>query len=127
MKVKVEDIMSQSVITTVPHKTVEHVRQIMQRNRIKSIPVVDTDNYPLGIVTPSDLMKPELKEGTPISKAMSDKVLTIPRYSKVQDAAHLMLKHKIHHLVVTHEKEVVGVISSFDLLRLVEGKRFVAK
>jgi hypothetical protein len=30
-------------------------------------------------------------------------------------------------VVVTHEKKVVGVLSSFDLLKLVEGHRFVAK
>ena len=30
-------------------------------------------------------------------------------------------------LVVTHEQKVVGILSSFDLLKLVEGHRFVAK
>ena len=34
---------------------------------------------------------------------------------------------KIHHAVVTHEKKVVGMISSFDLLKLVEDHRFVMK
>jgi hypothetical protein len=29
--------------------------------------------------------------------------------------------------VVTHEKKVVGLISSFDLMKLVEGKRFTMK
>ncbi len=38
-----------------------------------------------------------------------------------------MRKHKIHHVVVTHEQEVVGIISSFDLLELVENRRFEAK
>ncbi|MCP4319597.1 MAG: hypothetical protein GY789_27340 [Hyphomicrobiales bacterium] len=34
-----------------------------------------------------------------------------------------MRKNKIHHVVVTHQKQVVGLISSFDLLKLVEGHR----
>ena len=38
-----------------------------------------------------------------------------------------MRKNKVHHVVVTHEKRVVGLISSFDLLKLVEGHRFVSK
>lgn len=119
--------MSHSVLTTVPHKSIEHVRQMMSRNNIQSVPVVNTDNEPIGIVTTSDLMEGNLKEGTPISKVMTESVRTIQKYAGIQDAAHLMIKHKIHHLVVTHEKEVVGVISSFDLLKLVEGKRFVGK
>ena len=39
----------------------------------------------------------------------------------------MSLVERDYHLVVTHEKEVVGIISSFDLLKLVEDKRFVAK
>lgn len=127
MKVRVEDLMSHSVITTVPHKSVEHVRNMMANNHIKSIPVVDSENHPIGIVTTADLVGNGVKDGTPVSKVMTEKVLTIQKYAGVQDAAHLMLKHKLHHLVVTHEKEVVGILSSFDLLKLVEGKHFVAK
>ena len=39
----------------------------------------------------------------------------------------MMRNHKIHHLMVTSEQKIVGVISSFDLLKLVEGHRFVMK
>ena len=39
----------------------------------------------------------------------------------------MMRNHKIHRVVVTHEKQVVGILSAFDLLKLVEGHRFVAK
>jgi signal-transduction protein with cAMP-binding, CBS, and nucleotidyltransferase domain len=38
-----------------------------------------------------------------------------------------MRNHHIHHLVVTHENEIVGVLSSFDLLQLVEDHRFAIK
>ena len=38
-----------------------------------------------------------------------------------------MRNHRIHHVVVTHEKKVVGILSAFDLLKLVEDHRFVMK
>ncbi|CAN5546300.1 hypothetical protein BH24ACT22_BH24ACT22_08740 [soil metagenome] len=38
-----------------------------------------------------------------------------------------MRNRRIHHVVVTEEKKVVGVLSSFDLLKLVEQHRFVMK
>jgi signal-transduction protein with cAMP-binding, CBS, and nucleotidyltransferase domain len=38
-----------------------------------------------------------------------------------------MRNHGIHRVVVTHEQKVVGVLSSFDLLTLVEDRRWVAK
>ena len=43
------------------------------------------------------------------------------------DITKMMRNHKIHHLFVTHEKKLVGVISSFDLIELVEKNKFVAK
>ena len=51
----------------------------------------------------------------------------MPQYNDASIAARIMRKNKIHHVVVTHEKKVVGLISSFDLLKLVEGHRFVMK
>ena len=58
---------------------------------------------------------------------MSDGVFTVPQYSDVSLAARMMRNHKIHHVVVTHEKLVVGLISSYDLLKLVEDHRFAMK
>ena len=43
------------------------------------------------------------------------------------NAARMMRNHKIHHLVVTSEQQVIGMISSYDLLKLVEGRRFEMK
>ncbi len=58
---------------------------------------------------------------------MTKNVLTIPKYSSIHIAARIMRNHNIHHLVVTHEKKIVGVLSSFDLLALLEKHRFVSK
>ena len=58
---------------------------------------------------------------------MTEKVYTVPKYDDVSTAARVMRNHHIHRVVVTHEQAVVGVLSSFDLLKLVEGHRFVAK
>ena len=58
---------------------------------------------------------------------MTEKVYTIPEYEDVSVAARMMRNHKIHHLIVTQEQKVIGIISSYDLLKLIEGHRFVMK
>ena len=118
--------MQKSVVTTVPHKSLGHVKDIMTKNRISSVPVVNTNNEPVGIITTSDLAKGH-DEGTPVSHIMPDHVYTVPAYNDAHIAARIMRNHHIHHVVVTHEHEIVGVISSFDLLQLVEDHRFVMK
>ncbi len=126
MNVKIADVMAKRVISAEPHHTVEHVRGLFQRNRIHAVPVVGPDKEPLGIITTADLAH-ELKNGTPVRQVMTEDVRTVPAYNDASIAARIMRKHKIHHIVVTHEKQVVGMISSFDLLKLVEGHRFVSK
>jgi CBS domain-containing protein len=126
MNVKVNELMSESVVTTQPHKSVEHVRALLERNELSAVPVVDSNEQPVGIVSATDLL-PDLKPNSPISSIMTEKVYSVPQYDDVSTAARVMRNHKIHRVVVTHEQRVVGVLSSFDLLKLIEGHRFVAK
>jgi len=126
MNVKVHELMSESVVTTEPHVSVDRVRRILQRNKIGAVPVVDSDGQPIGIVSATDLV-PSLKADAAVSTIMTEKVYTVPKYDDVSVAARIMRNHGIHRVVVTHEQKVVGVLSAFDLLRLVEEHRFVAK
>jgi len=126
MTVKVQDLMSNNVITAQAHQTVGQIKGKMTNRSLSNVPVVSADNTPIGVVSTSDLLATE-KEDTPISNIMTEKVYTIPEYEDVSVAARMMHNHKIHHLIVTQEQKVVGVISSFDLLKLIEGHRFVMK
>ena len=126
MNVKVEEVMITPVISTHAHKSIGHAREIMQKNKVHSLPIVDAENKVEGIITINDLVD-EISDDTLINHVMSKKVLTIPKYSGIHIAARIMRNHHIHHLVVTHEKELVGVISSLDLLQFVEEHRFISK
>jgi CBS domain-containing protein len=135
MNVKVEDLMTRSVITATPHQSIEHVRNMLGRNSISAVPVVrnsisavpvvDSAGHPVGIVSATDLVH-DLKPGAPISQIMTEKVYTVPLYDDTSIAARIMRNHNIHRVVV-HEQKVVGVLSAFDLLKLVESHRYVAK
>ena len=124
--VKVEDLMVEQVVTVTRHQSFGHARELMSKHGIHSIPVVDADGQPEGILTSTDMMD-DVADETLIGKVMTTKVFTVTRYAGPHIAARMMRNHRIHHVVVTHEQKIVGMISSFDLLRVVEDKRFVAK
>ena len=126
MNVKVDELMTKTVVTAQPHQSIEHVRNMLEKNGISAVPVVDSEMQAVGIVSLTDLAQ-DLKGGSPISGIMTEKVYTVPQYDDVSTAARVMRNHRIHRVVVTHEKKVVGMLSAFDLLKLVEGHRFVAK
>ena len=127
MSAKVDDIMSKKVIVAEPHHSVDHVRGLLEQNKIHAVPVVNSEHEPVGVVSSKDLSERDLKGGAHINTIMSDSVLAVPRYEDVRIAARVMRNHKVSHLVVTHEKKVVGMLSSFDLLKLVEEHRWVPK
>lgn len=122
----VADIMTSRTVTARPHHTVSHVRSMMKKNKIHAIPIEDAEGGVAGIVTAKDLAD-GLKAETPINQVMTERVYTIPQYNGVHLAARLMRNHRINHVVVTHEKKIVGILSSFDLLKLVEEHRFTVK
>ncbi len=126
MKIKVKDLMSKSVVTAQPHHSVATIKEKMTKHKLNSIPVVSTTKEPVGVVSAADIVAVE-KAGLPVSRIMTEHVYTVPGYDDVSVAARIMRNHKIHHLMVTHDKQLIGIISSFDLLKLVEGHRFVLK
>lgn len=126
MNVKVHDVMQTPVFTLQRHNTVADARRVAQERSVSAIPIVGSNNELLGIVSKTDLFEAE-KEGTPLSSIMTDGAYAVPEYNDASVAARVMRKHGIHHVVVTHEKKVVGIVSSFDMLQLVEDHRFVMK
>jgi len=128
MNAKIEDLMVESVVTTHGHKSIGHVKEIMHTNGISAVPVVagEGPGELQGIVTSTDMLD-DVSESSPVSTIMSEKVFTVPRYGDPSLAARVMRNQGIHHVVVTHEQEIVGILTSFDLLRLVEDHRFVMK
>lgn len=126
MNVKVHELMTESVVTVPRDTTVERVRTLMEERGIGAIPVVDQAGHPVGIISATDLLQ-DVDGGAPVEAVMTTDILTVPQYDDVSIAARVMRNHKIHRVVVTHEQKVVGVLSTFDLLKLVEGHRFVAK
>ena len=126
MSVRITDLMAKRVVTAEPHQKIGHLRDVMERNQIHAVPVVGPMGEAVGIVTSSDIRR-RVKDESPVSRIMSYNVTAVPALNDASIAARIMRKRNIHHVVVTHEKKVVGIISSFDLLRLVEDRRFVAK
>lgn len=124
--VAIEELMSHPVMTATRQQSVGHVRGVMAKHGVHCMPVVNGEHEAIGIVTSMDLMD-RIKDDVQVGQVMTRNVYTVPKYTGVHVAARMMRNHGIHHLVVTHEKKVVGLLSSFDLLRLLEDRRFASK
>ncbi len=116
------------VMTITKHQTAGHARDLMRTHGVSALPVVGPQGEPLGIVTASDLLDGHgHPDNAPVSVVMSPTPYTLPPGEGPHVAARIMRNHHLHHVIVVDQKKVVGMLSTFDLLKLVEEHRYQAK
>lgn len=57
-----------------------------------------------------------------VSDAMQSSVVTVPEDAPVAQIAKTLRENRIHRVVVVRQEQPVGLVSSFDLLALLEGE-----
>ncbi len=115
---KVSDIMISPVVVTQKNKSVGHVKDVLERKHINAIPVLSAEGEIEGIITATDIAQ-ESNNDRLIENVMTTKTHVVGVSSGVRDAAKMMLKHQVHHLVAMDEGQVVGIVSSMDFVSIV--------
>lgn len=118
---KVHKVIAKGLYSVDPTGTVEEMEQLMSDLDVHALPVVDEEARAIGIITSSDL-EPGLPKDALAADLMSDQVYEIASKADATEAAQMMRDFSINHLVVTDEGKSVGMISSFDLLRVITGE-----
>jgi len=118
-KRKVSEIMMSGVTTIGAGESARQAQHLMQKHGVHALPVVGEGGKLLGIVTSTDLIKEHYPESL-VARFMTTDVQTVQPDTLIESAAQLMRENEIHHLVVLEEGKVVGMLSTFDLLRLME-------
>ena len=126
---QIREWMTTMPITVNPTTPVSEARGLMQRKRIRHLPVMEGERL-VGIVTDRDIRLTLPSPATSLSvwevnylltkltveQVMTRSVITIGPDRQTQEAVRLMLEHKIGALPVTEEGRVVGIITETDLL-----------
>ncbi len=143
---KVEQIMSAPVLTKDESNTVGEAASKMIENQIGCLPVLSSGNL-VGMVSerlfmPKTMSIPFMRGETLevlghvlgtterlteiadsikdifVSEVMREEIPEINSQTKVSEAAKLMLENGLDHLPVLDNKNVIGVISRHDLLKV---------
>jgi CBS domain-containing protein len=115
----VRDIMNTSLISVNPNTTAFQVAKMMEQGGIGAIIVKENEN-PVGIITDRDfatkIVASNLPFDTPIEKTMSAPLVTINHDEPISAAAEIMTSKKIRKLAVLDNGDVIGIITSTDLV-----------
>ena len=115
----VQDIMTKAIISVNTETTVFQVAKMMEQGGIGAV-LVKKDGHLSGIVTDRDyatkIMANNLSSDTSIEKIMSSPLITINYDESISAAAERMTSKKIRKLAVTNDGNIIGLITSTDLV-----------
>lgn len=119
----VKDVMSSPVVTVNEKDKVTKVANLMGKNDLGCIIVTGRDGKPLGIITERDLVRRVLAKNRPRYKLAAKNVMTAPLVTidpdvTLSDAARRMSRLNVRRLGVMYKGELVGLISSKDILAI---------
>lgn len=108
--------MSTPVVITQRNVKVGHLKDLFTRKNISAVPVLEEDGTISGIVSSNDVARCH-DEGLCVEDIMSSRVHIALRNNRAKDAAGMMLKNGVHHLVVMEDGKVIGMLSSMDIVK----------
>lgn len=141
-----KDIMVQNVIVAGPDDNLEDVARILVENKISGLPVVDSENHVVGIITEKDLMikatelqvpfyvtlfdsiiflenpirlNKELKKytATRVGEIMTRKTLVVEEDAPMNKIVEIMQGNEVNRVPVVREGKLVGIITRNDILK----------
>ena len=111
------NLMTAAPITIGSHDILSKAKYMMDAGRFRRLPVVDAGRL-VGILTERDLREyTGHMDSTRVNAAMHTALVTVTPRNTVEDAARLMLRHKIGGLPVVADGKLVGIVTTSDLLR----------
>jgi acetoin utilization protein AcuB len=127
----VKDRMSKHPLTANGEESIADTHRYMEEQNVRHLPVVDKSGQMIGLVTEEDLLKAEPSSATSLSvweinslltkvkvkQVMVRDVVTTKEDVPIEEAAQLMLEHRIGCLPVLRDGKLVGIITETDLFR----------
>jgi CBS domain-containing protein len=127
---KVADLMQTDVKVIAPDAVVNDATTTLADAHVSGLPVVDRRGHLIGVISTTDILASEgemedqasrtaLFEETPVRDLMTPRPVTIGPEASVKEAAQELLYADVHRLFVVSDDQLVGVISTTDIVRAV--------
>ncbi len=119
-------------ITVTEETSLPEALELMRKEKIRRLPVLDKHGKLVGIVTELDLLRASPSPATTLSiyeipyllskvkmrDIMTREVITVTEDTPIEEAARIMADNKIGGLPVMRDDKLVGIITETDIFKL---------
>ena len=118
MNEAIHTIMTKNPIALSPQHTIADVESLFKHHRIHHLPVVEEGRL-IGLVTTYDLWNHRSSNPTEtfVTDVMNTRIVKISASDKIGTAAELFLDNRFHALPVMEGDKLVGIVTTFDVLK----------
>jgi acetoin utilization protein AcuB len=127
----VKERMTQNPVTVSPNTSVSEALNLMRKNDVRRMPVLDKKNRLVGIVAEKDLLYASPSPATSLNvyeigyllsklkirEIMSENVITVTEDAPLEEAARIMADNGISGLPVMRDRDLVGIITETDIFK----------
>lgn len=135
LNIKVKDIMTTDVISVLENDSMQTVSDIIKTSNIHHVPVTDEDNNLRGIISKLDVvllqdwatnlnLRSALKTNAQVFRSqtagqrMTTQMAKISPDDTLEICADIFKENLFHCLPVLDEGQLVGIVTTYDLLRI---------
>lgn len=153
MGVKATDIMQREVISVQEDLSIADLVELLYDHRISGVPVVGEAGNLIGVISATDVllgdmvlgqapvmetdyhthvdlhadnwevMRIEPEDDRRVRDLMSTGVITVQPDTPIDELARTMFTNRIHRLIVLAGEQLVGIVTTMDILRAVMEKK----
>jgi CBS domain-containing protein len=113
------DIMTHKVSTTTPEASVQEVAQLLSRERISGVPVLDHAGRIVGIISEADIIGKVNREGQCVAEIMSAEIIVVGEETPIGEIAMILTERNIKRVPVLRNGKLVGIVCRADIVRAV--------
>lgn len=118
----VASIMSRSVVTVEPNRSLADVASLLTRHRIGAAVVTAVEGKVAGIISERDIVRAVASEGAgalekPVASCMTRNVTTCSPGTLITQVMAMMTEGKFRHLPVIENDRLAGIVSIGDVVK----------
>jgi CBS domain-containing protein len=116
---QLQEVMTRGVVSAEGDTEIGNVARLMREQNVGSVVIRDADGVPAAMVTDRDLTVRVLADARAASEPVGDHVsrplITGEPEMALEEAAALMVQHRIRRLPVVDEDDLVGIVTLDDI------------
>ena len=123
------ELMQKDLISVSPELSVAKFEELLTAEDIGGAPVIGTDGRVVGIASKTDIVRALSDEKSDrlrdlldpqltVEDIMTRELVTVAPDADVREVARRMIDGRLHRVLVVEADEVVGIVTSLDLLQL---------